>query len=50
MTEARRLLAEHPKLSTLDGVHLGVMWEHGIEDVSYDGDFSQVSWVKRLLP
>jgi predicted nucleic acid-binding protein len=51
MAEARKLLAEHPKLSTRDGVHLGVMWEHGIEEiVSYDGDFSKVSWVKRLLP
>ena len=49
MAEARRLLAAHPKLSTRDGVHLGVMWEHGIEEVlSYDGDFSQVPWVKRL--
>jgi uncharacterized protein len=51
MAGARRLLAEHPNLSTRDGVHLGVMWEQGIEViVSYDADFSEVSWVKRLQP
>ena len=51
MAEARRLLAEHPHLSTRDGVHLGVMWEHGLEEVlSYDSDFSQVPWVKRVQP
>jgi predicted nucleic acid-binding protein len=28
-----------------------VMREHGIEEVlSYDGNFSEVSWVKRLEP
>jgi predicted nucleic acid-binding protein len=49
MVEARRLLEEYPALSTRDGVHLGVMREHGIEEVlSYDGGFSEVSWVKRL--
>ncbi|HEX4959564.1 MAG TPA: type II toxin-antitoxin system VapC family toxin [Thermoanaerobaculia bacterium] len=49
MAEARRLLEGHPALSTRDGVHLGVMREHGIEEVlSYDGGFSEVSWVKRL--
>jgi predicted nucleic acid-binding protein len=51
MAEARRILESHPTLSTRDGVHLGVMWEHGIEEVlSYDGNFSEVSWVKRLEP
>ena len=51
MAEARRLLEEHPNLSTRDGFHLGVMWEHGIEEVlSYDGDLSLVPWVKRLEP
>ena len=29
MAEARRLLEDHPLLSTRDCVHLGVMWEHG---------------------
>ena len=49
MAEARRLLEGYPDLSTRDGVHLGVMWEHGIEEVlSYDSDLSLVSWVKRL--
>jgi uncharacterized protein len=51
LIEARRLLADHPNLSTRDGIHVGVMREHGIEEVlSYDGGFSQVSWVKRLQP
>jgi uncharacterized protein len=49
LREARRLLEAHPNLSTRDGVHLGVMREHGIEEVlSYDRGLSQVSWVKRL--
>jgi uncharacterized protein len=49
LREARALLADHPDLSTRDGVHLGVMREHAIEEVlSYDRGFSQVSWVKRL--
>ena len=49
MAEARRLLEDYPLLSTRDGVHLGVMREHGIEEVlSYDGGFSDVSWAKRL--
>jgi len=49
MTEARMLLEAHPSLSTRDCVHLGVMREHGIEEVlSYDRGFSEVSWVKRL--
>jgi predicted nucleic acid-binding protein len=48
---ARRLLEDSPRLSTRDGVHLGVMLEHGIEEVlSYDRGLSQVSWVKRLEP
>lgn len=48
MAEARRLLEDYSSLSTRDGVHLGVMWEHGIEEVlSYDRNFSEVSWVKR---
>jgi uncharacterized protein len=46
---ARRILEDHPRLSTRDGIHLGVMREHGIEEVlSYDRGLSQVSWVKRL--
>lgn len=49
MTEARRILAEYPLLSTRDGVHLGVMKEHGIETVlSYDRGFSEVAWARRL--
>ena len=49
LREARRLLEDHLNLSTRDGIHLGVMREHGIEDVlSYDRGLSQVSWVKRL--
>jgi uncharacterized protein len=49
MAEARRLLEEYPALSTRDSVHLGVMLEHGIEEVlSYDTGFSDVPWVKRL--
>jgi predicted nucleic acid-binding protein len=49
LREARTLIESHPSLSTRDGVHLGVMREHGIEEVlSYDRGFSQVSWVKRL--
>jgi predicted nucleic acid-binding protein len=49
MAEARRLLEDRPTLSTRDCVHLGVMREHAIEEVlSYDGGFSEVSWVKRL--
>lgn len=49
MAEARRLLEDHPILSTRDAVHLGVMRDHGLEEVlSYDGGFSEVSWVKRL--
>jgi predicted nucleic acid-binding protein len=48
ITEARKLLAEYPILSTRDGVHLGVMREHGIFEVlSFDGGFSEVPWVKR---
>jgi predicted nucleic acid-binding protein len=51
MAEARRLLEAHPVLSTRDGVHLGVMREHGIEEVlTYDGGFSEVSWAKQLEP
>jgi predicted nucleic acid-binding protein len=47
--EARRLLEEHPSLSTRDCVHIGVMWEHEIEEVlSYDRGFSELSWLKRL--
>ncbi len=49
MMEARRFLEEYPALSTRDSVHLGVMREHGIEEVlSYDTGFSDVPWVKRL--
>lgn len=49
LREARTLLEQYPSLSTRDGVHLGVMREHGIEEVlSYDRGFSQVTWVKRL--
>jgi predicted nucleic acid-binding protein len=49
LREARKLLENHPGLSTRDGIHLGVMREHGIEEVlSYDRGLSQVSWVKRL--
>ena len=49
MAEARRLLEAYPSLSTRDGVHAGVMREHGIEEVlSYDRGFSDVPWVKRL--
>lgn len=49
MAEARMLLETHPSLSTRDCVHLGVMREHGVEEVlSYDRGFSEVSWVKRL--
>ena len=49
MVEARRLLEAYPSLSTRDGVHIGVMREHGIEEVlSYDRGFSDVPWVKRL--
>jgi len=49
MAEARRLLEEYPALSTRDCVHLGVMREHGVEEVlSYDSGFSNVPWVKRL--
>lgn len=48
LLEARKILEEHPRLSTRDGIHLGVMCEHGIEEVlSYDRGLSQVSWVKR---
>jgi predicted nucleic acid-binding protein len=49
LREARTLLEDYPRLSTRDGIHLGVMREHGIEEVlSYDRGLSQVSWVKRL--
>jgi len=49
LREARTLLEQYPSLSTRDGVHLGVMREHGIEEVlSYDRGLSQVPWVKRL--
>jgi uncharacterized protein len=49
MAETRRLLEEYPSLSTRDGVHIGVMWEHGIDEVlSYDRGFSEVPWIKRL--
>ena len=49
MAYARRFLADYPALSTRDGVHLGVMREHGIEELlSYDDGFSEVPWVKRL--
>jgi uncharacterized protein len=49
MAEARALLAAHPGMSTREGVHLGVMREHGVEEVlSYDRGLSDVSWVKRL--
>lgn len=49
MAHARKLLEDYPALSTRDGVHLGVMQEHGIEEVlTYDGGFSGVPWVKRL--
>jgi hypothetical protein len=49
MAEARRLLEEFPRLSTRDGVHLGVMKEYGLEEIlSYDSGFSDVPWVKRL--
>ena len=49
LQEARTLLQAHPDLSTRDGVHLGVMQEHRIQEVlSYDQGLSQVSWVRRL--
>lgn len=49
LREARTLLEDHPGLSTRDGVHLGVMWEHAIEEVlSYDRGLAEVSWVRRL--
>lgn len=49
MAEARRLLEEYPALSTRDSVHLGVMREHGIEEIlSYDTGFWDIPWVKRL--
>ena len=49
MASARRLLEDYPSLSTRDGLHLGVMQEHGLEEVlSYDRGFSEVPWVKRL--
>jgi len=49
LREARTLLEDYPRLSTRDGIHLGVMREHGIEEVlSYDRGLSQVPWVKRL--
>ncbi|HET9211454.1 MAG TPA: type II toxin-antitoxin system VapC family toxin [Thermoanaerobaculia bacterium] len=49
MAHARKLLEDYPALSTRDGVHLGVMQEHGIEEVlTYDGGFSEVPWAKRL--
>jgi predicted nucleic acid-binding protein len=51
LREARTLLEQHPSLSTRDGVHLGVMREHGMEEVlSYDRGLARVSWVKRLEP
>lgn len=51
MAEARRLLEQHPTLATRDAVHLGVMREHGIEQVlTYDRGFSQVPWVQRREP
>ena len=51
MAEARRLLEDHPSLSTRDGVHVGVMKEYGLEEIlTYDGGFSDVPWVKRLEP
>jgi predicted nucleic acid-binding protein len=49
MAEARRLLEDYPRLSTRDGVHLGVMREFGLEEIlSYDVGFTDVPWVKRL--
>lgn len=49
MAHTRKLLEDYPALSTRDGVHLGVMQEHGIEEVlTYDGGFSEVPWAKRL--
>jgi predicted nucleic acid-binding protein len=49
LRQARMLLEDHPRLSTRDGVHLGVMQEHGIDKVlTYDRGFSQVDWVTRL--
>lgn len=49
LRRARTLLENHPRLSTRDGVHLGVMQERGIGRVlTYDRGFSQVDWVTRL--
>jgi predicted nucleic acid-binding protein len=48
---ARRLLESWPRLSTRDGLHLGVMEAHGIVDVlSYDKDFDRVTWARRAEP
>ncbi len=48
LREARAILSRHPSLSTRDAVHLGVMREHGLDEIlSYDRGFSQVPWVKR---
>jgi len=48
---ARRLLEVHPRLSTRDGVRLGVMETHGIVEIlSYDKDFDEVTWARRLEP
>lgn len=48
---ARRLLDTYPTLSTRDGVHLGVMEEHGMTAaVSYDRGLDQVSWLERREP
>ena len=47
----RRLMELHPRLSTRDAIHLGVMEQNGIERVlSYDRGLSRVPWVDRLEP
>lgn len=48
---ARRLLAAYPKLSTRDGLHLGVMEANGITRVlTYDKGFDAVAWARRSEP
>lgn len=47
LERARLILEEHPKISSRDAVHLGVMQSHGISRIAtYDKGFKKVDWVE----
>lgn len=51
MHKARNLIEEFPRLGARDCVHLGFMQNQKISKmVSFDQDFSNISWLERIEP